>query len=83
MQRDIMNDVLKWKNSKNKKPLIIKGARQVGKTYAIREFAKTSYKHLVEINFERDLEFVKLFNKKRNQKEILDYLKISFFVVVF
>jgi len=83
MQRDIMNDLLKWKNSKNKKPLIIKGARQVGKTYAIREFAKTSYKHLVEINFERDLEFVKLFHTTRNPKEILDYLQISFLEVDF
>lgn len=40
MERDIINKLKLWKNNDSKKPLIIKVARQVGKTYAIREFAK-------------------------------------------
>ena len=47
MKRIIYNDLIEWKNKKVKKPLIIKGARQVGKTYIIREFAKNNYKNLV------------------------------------
>ena len=43
-----------WKNDEDRKPLIIKGARQVGKTEAIRNFAKKNYKHFIEIMFYRD-----------------------------
>ncbi len=60
-----------------KKPLIIKGARQVGKTYSVREFAKRNYQNLIEINFERELEYVELFKSTRNPKEILEYLKLA------
>ncbi|UTY38029.1 AAA family ATPase [Allocoprobacillus halotolerans] len=61
MKRTIYNDLIQWKNKSTKKPLIIKGARQTGKTYIVREFAKNHYQHLIEINFERDDEFKTLF----------------------
>jgi predicted AAA+ superfamily ATPase len=41
-----------WKNSKKGECLLIKGARQIGKTFAVREFARTSYESFIEINFE-------------------------------
>lgn len=69
---------MKWKENSHKKPLIIKGARQVGKTYIIREFAQEAYEDLVEINFERDLEFIDLFKKTHNPKDILQYLEVAF-----
>lgn len=78
MKRKILNDLMKWKEKTQKKPLIIKGARQVGKTYIIREFAQKAYEDLVEINFERDLEFMELFKKTHNPQEILQYLEVSF-----
>ena len=40
MYRKIMENLIKWKNDKNRKPLILKGARQVGKTYIIKQFRK-------------------------------------------
>lgn len=40
-----------WKNSKNRKPLIVKGPRQTGKTESIKKFAQDNYKSVVEINF--------------------------------
>ena len=40
MKREIIKDLEKWKNSKNRKPLIVHGARQVGKTYIIKQFGK-------------------------------------------
>ena len=51
MKRKIEQQLLKWKQMPNKKPLLIKGARQVGKTYSIRAFGKENYKYMVEINF--------------------------------
>ena len=78
MKRKILNDLMKWKENLHKRPLIIKGARQVGKTYIIREFAQEAYEDLVEINFERDLEFIDLFKKTHNPKDILQYLEVAF-----
>ncbi|MBR2578825.1 MAG: AAA family ATPase, partial [Clostridia bacterium] len=44
MKRKALENLLKWKESENRKPLILNGARQVGKTWLLREFAKTAYK---------------------------------------
>jgi predicted AAA+ superfamily ATPase len=83
MKRNIEKQLHLWFLQAKKKPLIIKGARQVGKTYIIREFAKQHYNHVVEINFERQLEFVELFEKTHDPKDILDYLKLSFLDIEF
>ncbi len=83
MKRLIDDKLNSWYRSDDKKPLIIKGARQVGKTYSVREFAKAYYKHVVEINFEKQVEYVNLFEKTKNPKEILAYLQLSFLEVPF
>lgn len=54
LKRKIDEYLNKWKNDNNHKPLIIKGARQVGKTESIKHFAKANYKNIVEINFASD-----------------------------
>jgi predicted AAA+ superfamily ATPase len=51
LKRKIMGALEEWKKEENKKCLLVKGARQIGKTYIIREFAKQNYDHLVELNF--------------------------------
>lgn len=51
-----------WKNNENKLPLIVKGARQIGKTEAIKEFAKNNYKSIVEINFVLQKQFKDIFD---------------------
>jgi uncharacterized protein len=51
IQRDLMNQLATWKNNPDHKALLIDGARQVGKTYAVRAFAKKNYKSFLEINF--------------------------------
>lgn len=83
MKRQIENDLIKWKKNPHKKPLIIKGSRQVGKTFCIREFAKAQYHDFIEINFERNLKMVDLFNKTREPNELLEYLKITYMDSVF
>ena len=51
-RRKIMAELEAWKNScGKKKALVIKGLRQIGKTYSVREFAKENYKNLVYVNF--------------------------------
>lgn len=52
MYRKIMNYLEKWKESQHRKPLILQGARQVGKTYAILEFGRTHYEQVAYFNFE-------------------------------
>lgn len=51
LKRKVENILLEWKNKSDRKPLIIKGARQIGKTESIRSFASQNYEHVVEINF--------------------------------
>lgn len=54
MERIILRDLVKWKNlTKDRKPLLLYGARQVGKTYTLQEFARDYYKNSIYINFER------------------------------
>lgn len=78
MKRLLLENLVKWKKSLTKKPLILKGARQVGKTYLIRKFANEYYEDLIEINFERDQEFVELFKRTKSPKEILSFLELTF-----
>ncbi len=47
MRREKIDDLVKWKNSENRKPLIIRGARQVGKPWLMKEFGKTYYQQTV------------------------------------
>lgn len=61
MYRNAIEDLYKWKNKKNKKPLIIRGARQVGKTWLMKEFGKTAYTESVYINFENNQQMASLF----------------------
>ena len=61
MVRSAMEQLLKWKQKPNRKPLIIRGARQVGKTWLMREFGKTSYEHVVYISFDNNQRIRDLF----------------------
>jgi predicted AAA+ superfamily ATPase len=54
MERGIIADLLAWKNSKNRKPLILLGARQVGKTYILKDFGAKEYKHVAYVNFDNN-----------------------------
>ena len=54
MYRSAMKDLYKWKEKSDKKPLIIRGARQVGKTWLMREFGRVAFKDMVYINFDNN-----------------------------
>ncbi|MDR0319976.1 MAG: AAA family ATPase [Treponema sp.] len=53
MKRTIYNELLVWKSSSQRKPLILYGARQVGKTWLLKEFANNEYKDSIYINYEK------------------------------
>jgi len=50
-KRKFIETLVEWKKNKGKECLLVKGARQVGKTFIIREFGKQNYKHIIELNF--------------------------------
>ena len=62
LKRKIDQYLMEWKKNKNRLPLIVKGARQVGKTDAIENFGKQNYKNLVEINFVLQKQYKKIFD---------------------
>lgn len=62
LKRKIDDFLVEWKNSNDKLPLIVKGARQIGKTYAIENFAKNNYKSVIEINFVLQKQYKSIFD---------------------
>jgi len=80
MYRHAEADLLLWKSKGNRKPLIIRGARQVGKTYLVREFSK-KFNNLIEINFERNPEVAQLFSSNDPLK-IVQLLELQFNITI-
>ena len=74
MKRFIVDKLIKWKNSKYRKPLILKGARQVGKTYILKEFGKENYNDIAYFNFDHDTDLYNLFVNSKEPKRILEQL---------
>lgn len=75
MERLIMNNLVKWKDSTDRKPLLLKGARQVGKTFVLLEFGKKYYNNVVYLHFEGNTETLnKIFEQDLNPKRIIEEL---------
>lgn len=62
LKRKIEQRLIAWKNTPNKKPLIIKGCRQCGKTFSVLEFAKRNYTHVVYLNFFENPDYTSVFS---------------------
>ena len=77
MERLIMNDLLKWKNSKHRKPLILKGVRQVGKTWVLKEFGKRYYENVAYFNFDEHQEYRQFFETTKDVNRILQNLMLA------
>ncbi|MCL5260898.1 MAG: AAA family ATPase [Gammaproteobacteria bacterium] len=75
MQRNIMSQLINWKDSPERLPLLVRGARQVGKTYAIEQFAKEHFEFFVNINFELEPSFANCFQTLK-PKEIIANLSL-------
>ncbi len=75
MKRDLYTALLKWKTSKTRKPLILRGARQVGKTHLLKAFGETEYSNMVYLNFEKDAGLAGFFAGSLEPKDILVALR--------
>ena len=76
MKRFIIEKLVNWKNSKDRKPLILKGARQVGKTYILKEFGKENYNDVAYFNFDHDEGLAELFGNTKDPKRIIEQLSL-------
>lgn len=77
MYRQKMQELVEWKKSPNRKPLIIRGARQVGKTWLMKEFGKEYYEKCAYINFDDNTRMNKLFDGDFDLNKIIQGLKIE------
>ena len=71
MKRNIFNKLIDWKNSPLRKPLILMGARQVGKTWLLKKLGEEEYKNTIYISFELNIEYAEIFKRDRNPKRII------------
>ena len=77
MRRFALQDLIDWKNKQNRKPLIVNGARQVGKTWLLQEFGKNQYKEVLYINFERNKRIQQLFEPDLDPNRLLLGLELE------
>lgn len=77
MKRYAIKDLLRWKESKRRKPLVLLGARQVGKTWLLEEFGKTFTDGYVKINFDKEPELHQFFKSTKDVKRIIQNLAFA------
>lgn len=76
MQRDLESELIRWKNAQEHLPLLLRGARQVGKTHLATSFGQTHFEHMLSINFERDEKYQLAF-ETLDPNEILNRLYLQ------
>ncbi|MDR0726355.1 MAG: ATP-binding protein [Prevotellaceae bacterium] len=76
MERKISHKLLEWKNSSDRMPLIVTGARQVGKTYSLLEFGKLHYQNVVYLNFENNADLCAVFERDLKPARIIRELSV-------
>lgn len=75
MRRRVMRNLIAWKNSDDRKPLLLFGARQVGKTYLLRQFAKESFSSIAYIDFARDAQAAGVFEGSLNPRQLVPQIE--------
>ncbi|MCK4608490.1 MAG: ATP-binding protein [Gammaproteobacteria bacterium] len=76
MKRDIYKNLLNWKSAAVRKPLVLNGARQVGKTYILKDFGNREYESVIYLNFEEDPELAQFFSRSLKPASILENLSL-------
>ena len=77
MKRNALNDLINWKFDADRKPLILRGARQVGKTWLMKEFGKNCFDSSVYFNFDEDDELKSIFESHKNPHRIVELLSMA------
>lgn len=76
MKRNAIQDLIWWKGSEERKPLVLKGARQVGKTWLMKEFGRNYYESYVYFNFDEEDELKSIFESNKNPQRIIELLSM-------
>ncbi len=76
LKRNAIKSLIEWKQSIDRKPLVLKGARQVGKTWLMKEFGKNYYKNYVYFNFDEEDELKSIFESNKNPERIVELLSM-------
>ena len=76
MERNAIEALKQWKEDRERKPLVLKGARQVGKTWLMKEFGKKHYKNYVYLNFDEEEKLRTIFQNNKNPKRIIELLSM-------
>lgn len=76
MKRNALEALMQWKSSEDRKPMILKGARQVGKTWLMKEFGRTAYDSFVYFNFDEEDELKSIFEVNKNPQRIVELLSL-------
>ncbi len=76
MNRNAIQHLINWKFSKERKPMVLKGARQVGKTWLMKEFGRNYYNSFVYFNFDEEDELKSIFETNKNPHRIIDLLSM-------
>ena len=76
IERDILKKLDKWKNAADRKPLIVQGARQIGKSWAVEEFGRRRFKHVAVFNFDKKKELKGVFSQTKDIKRLLGELEL-------
>ena len=76
MRRTAMEKLVAWKSSDERKPMVLKGARQVGKTWLMKEFGRNYYKSFVYFNFDEEDELKSIFETNKNPQRIVELLSM-------
>lgn len=74
MERMAMKELINWKNDKNRKPLILRGARQVGKTWLLKEFGEKYYDDIAYFNLDYEVDLRSFFEKTKDVERIIEQL---------
>ena len=76
MRRNALDALIQWKSSEDRKPMVLKGARQVGKTWLMKEFGQSYYQHTVYFNFDEEDELKSIFETNKNPQRIIELLSM-------
>ena len=76
MKRNAIQDLINWKASEDRKPLVMRGARQVGKTWLMKEFGQSCYESYVYFNFDEEDELKSIFETNKNPHRIIELLSM-------
>ncbi len=76
MKRNALNALIQWQHSEERKPMVLKGARQVGKTWLMKEFGQSCYEHFVYFNFDEEDELKSIFEANKNPQRIIELLSM-------